>query len=283
MSTMDCIRIRNLEVFGHHGVHKEENTLGQKFVVCADAYVDIRPAGLNDELALSENYGELCKFMNDFMRENTFYLIEAAAEQMARFMLLKFEKLESIKLTVKKPWAPIGLPLEEVSVVIQRGWHDAYIALGSNMGNKEDFINDALKRMEKDDDIRICEISSLITTKPYGVTDQPDFLNGAVHIRTLYTPQELLVCMNELETLAGRERKEHWGPRTLDLDILFYDDIILDSKDLTIPHYDIKNRDFVLKPLCEIAPWLRHPVTLMTVREMLSAIENRNGSSFSEG
>ncbi|MCR5356751.1 MAG: 2-amino-4-hydroxy-6-hydroxymethyldihydropteridine diphosphokinase [Lachnospiraceae bacterium] len=270
---MDCIRIRNLEVFGHHGVYKEENKLGQKFVVCADVFVDIRPAGLNDELKLSVHYGDLCNFMNDFMRTNTYYLIEAAAEQMARALLLRFERVSSIKLTIKKPWAPIGLPLEEVSVQIERGWHDAYIGMGSNMGDKKDFISEAVKRMGHDDDIRICEESSLITTKAYGKTDQPDFLNGVAHIKTLYTPNELLVCMNELETLAGRERKEHWGPRTLDLDILFYDDLVLDSKDLTIPHYDIKNRDFVLKPLCEIAPWLRHPLTGKTVRQMLDELE----------
>ncbi|MBR5766774.1 MAG: 2-amino-4-hydroxy-6-hydroxymethyldihydropteridine diphosphokinase [Lachnospiraceae bacterium] len=269
---MDCIRIRNLEVFGHHGVYEEENKLGQKFVVCADIFVDLRTAGLNDEMSQSINYGDICMFMNDFMRENTYYLIEAAAEQMARALLLKFDKVLSIKLTIKKPWAPIGLPLEEVAVQIERGWHDVYIGLGSNMGDKKDYIVEAVKRMGQDDDIRIIEKSSLIKTKPYGKTDQPDFLNGVVHIKTIYTPSELLVCMNELETLAGRKREEHWGPRTLDLDILFYDDLMIDSKDLTIPHYDIKNRDFVLKPLCELAPWLRHPVTKKTVREMLDEL-----------
>ncbi|MCR5508059.1 MAG: 2-amino-4-hydroxy-6-hydroxymethyldihydropteridine diphosphokinase [Lachnospiraceae bacterium] len=278
---MDCIRIRNLEIFGHHGVYSEEKRLGQKFVVCADLYLDIRPSGLSDDLKLSVNYGDVCKFMDSFMRGNTYYLIEAVAEKMAKALLVEFENVSSIRLEIKKPWAPIGLPLEEVSVVIERGWHDAYIGLGSNMGDKKDIINEALSRMEGDDDIKVLERSSLIDTKPYGKTDQPDFLNGAVHIKTMYTPLELLKCLNEIELLSGRVREEHWGPRTLDLDILLYDDIIMDTPDLTIPHYDMKNRDFVLKPLCEIASWLRHPVEGKTIREMLSSLEMKDGPASS--
>ncbi len=272
---MDCIKIRNLEVFGHHGVYKEENRLGQKFVVCAELYVDIRPAGLSDDIKQSVNYGDICNFINDFMRENTYYLIEAVAEDMAKAILLNFDRITGLKLTVKKPWAPIGLPLEEVSVQIERRWHDAYIGLGSNLGESEDEINEALGRMGEDDDIRICKVSELIVTKPYGFEDQPDFLNGVVHIRTLYTPHELLICLHELETLAGRERNIHWGPRTLDLDILLYDDLVLDSEDLTIPHADMHNRDFVLKPLNEIAPYLRHPVLNETVRNLLGRLEEK--------
>ena len=271
---MDCIRIKNLEVFGNHGVYREENKLGQKFIVCADLFVDIRPSGLSDDIEVGVDYGEVCKFIHEFMRDKTYRLIEAAAEELAKQILLKFGKINKIRLEIKKPWAPIGLHLEEVSVIIERGWHDAYIGLGSNVGDIKDNINEGLRRINKDDDMVVCEVSSLDMTKPYGKTDQPDFLNGVAHIRTLYTPSELLQCLNEIESLAGRERKEHWGPRTLDLDILFYDDLIIDSKELTIPHYDIQNRDFVLKPLSEIAPWLRHPVLKMTVSSLLKRLES---------
>ncbi|MCR5420269.1 MAG: 2-amino-4-hydroxy-6-hydroxymethyldihydropteridine diphosphokinase [Lachnospiraceae bacterium] len=269
---MDCIKVKNLEVFGNHGVFEEENRLGQKFVINADLYVDIRPAGLSDDLTLSVHYGEICKCMYEFMKEKTYYLIEAAAEDMAKMLLLKFARISKVKLEIKKPWAPIGLHLEEVSVVIERGWHDAYIGLGSNMGSERDYIEESLSRMEDDDDIKICKVSELIETKPYGNVEQNDFLNGVVYIKTLYTPKELLKCLNQIEALAGRKREIHWGPRTLDLDILFYDNIIYDSEELIIPHCDIKNRDFVLKPLNEIAPWLRHPVSGKTVNEMLKEL-----------
>lgn len=272
---MDCIRIRNLEVFGHHGVYREENKLGQKFIVCADLYMDTRTAGLSDDIEQSVNYGEVCKLIDKHMREKTFYLIEAAAEDLAKAILLKFDRIERVELEVKKPWAPIGLPIEEVSVKIDRKWHDVYIGLGSNMGDKWDNINEALKKMSLDDDIKVIEVSTLIETRPYGYEEQDDFLNGAVHITTLYSPAELLKCLSEFENLAGRKREIHWGPRTLDLDILFYDDIILDTRELTIPHFDMINRDFVLKPLNEIAPWLRHPVLNKTVAQLYDEFKNR--------
>lgn len=272
---MDCIRIRNLEVFGHHGVYKEENKLGQKFVVCADLYVDLRSAGLNDDISLSINYGDVCRLIDEHMREKTCYLIEAAAEDLARTILLKYDSIKSIKLEIKKPWAPIGLPIEEVSIRIERSWHDVYIALGSNVGNKRDYINEAVTGMKTNENIRVFEISQLIETKPYGYTEQDDFLNGVMHIRTLYTPLELLRFLNESEKLAGRTRDIHWGPRTLDLDILIYDDLILDSPVLTIPHADMLNRDFVLKPLNEIAPWLRHPVANKTIAQLSAELEGR--------
>lgn len=269
---MDSIRINNLEVFGHHGVFEEETKLGQKFVVSAELFMDLRQAGLSDDLTMSVHYGEVCRAINDFMKEKNYYLIEAAAEDMAKMLLIRFDKLSGLKLEIKKPWAPIGLHLEEVSVNIERGWHDVYLGLGSNMGDRKANIENALLRMEDDDDIKVCEVSGLINSKPYGYTDQDDFLNGAAHIKTLYTPSELLRCVNQIEALAGRTRDIKWGPRTLDIDILFYDNMTIDTENLTVPHADMKNRDFVLKPLNEIAPWLRHPVYNMTVREMLNEL-----------
>ena len=269
---MDSIRINNLEVFGHHGVFEEETKLGQKFVVSAELFMDLRQAGLSDDLTMSVHYGEVCRAINDFMKEKNYYLIEAAAEDMAKMLLIRFDKLSGLKLEIKKPWAPIGLHLEEVSVNIERGWHDVYLGLGSNMGDRKANIENALLRMEDDDDIKVCEVSGLMNSKPYGYTDQDDFLNGAAHIKTLYTPSELLRCVNQIEALAGRTRDIKWGPRTLDIDILFYDNMTIDTENLTVPHADMKNRDFVLKPLNEIAPWLRHPVYNMTVREMLNEL-----------
>ena len=93
--------------------------------------------------------------------------------------------------------------------------------------------------------------------------EQEDFLNGCLELETLLTPQELLEELHRIEQEAGRERKIHWGPRTLDLDILFYDKELIETEDLIIPHVDLENRYFVLKPLAEIAPNFRHPMTQM--------------------
>ncbi len=267
----DKIHIKNLEVFGKHGVLPEENRLGQKFRIDAVLYLSVRKAGLKDDLTKTIHYGDASRFMADFMVRHTFRLIEAAAEQMAKEMLLKFPLMEKIRLEIKKPWAPIGLPLEEVSVEIERGWHRAYIAIGSNLGEREQLIRQGIEGLRDLEGCTVEQVSGIITTKPYGVTDQPDFLNGMVALRTLLLPEELLGQLHRIEQEAGRRRSLRWGPRTLDLDIIFYDHAVIDTKELQIPHPDMQNREFVLKPLAEIAPYYRHPLFGKTVQEMLAA------------
>lgn len=267
----DKIHIKNLEVFGKHGVLPEENRLGQKFRIDAVLYLSVRKAGLKDDLTKTIHYGDASRFMADFMVRHTFRLIEAAAEQMAKEMLLKFPLMEKIRLEIKKPWAPIGLPLEEVSVEIERGWHRAYIAIGSNLGEREQLIRQGIEGLRDLEGCTVEQVSGIITTKPYGVTDQPDFLNGMVALRTLLLPEELLGQLHQIEQEAGRRRSLRWGPRTLDLDIIFYDHAVIDTKELQIPHPDMQNREFVLKPLAEIAPYYRHPLFGKTVQEMLAA------------
>ena len=191
---------------------------------------------------------------------------------LAEDLLLHTKGLSSIQLEIKKPWAPIGLPLETVSVSIERGWHTVYLGMGSNMGNKEDYLLQAVQALKETSFCQVEAVSDFLVTKPYGVTDQDDFLNGCLKLRTLLTPRELLDRLHHIEQEAGRERTLRWGPRTLDLDILFYDDLILGEADLCIPHVDLPNREFVLRPLCEIAPYLHHPVTGKTVWEMLQEL-----------
>lgn len=268
----DKIHIKNLEVFGNHGVFPEENKLGQKFLVSAVLYTDTREAGRTDDLTKSIHYGEVSHFITKYMSEHTYQLIESAAEQLTRALLLEYERLEWVDIEIQKPWAPIGLPLESVSVEVSRGWHRAYIAVGSNLGDKGEYIRQGVTALKACSDCIVEKESELIVTKPYGVTDQPDFLNGMLQVKTLLTPMELLKKLNEIELTAKRERKVHWGPRTLDLDIIFYDDLIMDTEKLVIPHPDMQNRDFVLQPLAELAPWNRHPVLGKTVKELLDSL-----------
>lgn len=270
---MDKIHIKNLEVFARHGVFPEENVLGQKFVVSAVLYTSTREAGRTDDLAKSIHYGEVSRFITEFMEQNTFQLLETAAERLAEELLLNTERLEKICLEIKKPWAPVGLPLETVSVEIERGWHTAYIALGSNLGDKEANLRLGVEGLRSTRGCRVEAVSDFLVTAPYGGVEQDDFLNGAMKIRTLLTPHELLERLHEIEREAKRERVVRWGPRTLDLDILLYDDLILDEEELHIPHIEMYKRDFVLKPLCQIAPYGRHPVYNRTVAELLADLE----------
>ncbi|NCC44654.1 MAG: 2-amino-4-hydroxy-6-hydroxymethyldihydropteridine diphosphokinase [Clostridia bacterium] len=270
---MDKITISKLEIFANHGVFPEENVLGQKFVVSAVLYTNTRKAGLTDDLSESVNYGEVSHFIKKFVEGNTWKLLERVLEKLAEALLLEYPLLGKVDLKIEKPWAPVGLPLETVSVEISRGWHTAYIALGSNIGDKEAYLNRAIKLLDEQNDCQVKKVSGFLITEPYGGVEQDDFLNGALELRTLLEPEELLDRLHEIEQEAHRERKIHWGPRTLDLDILFYDDRVMDSRDLTIPHVEIAKRDFVLIPLAEIAPWKRHPINNKTVGQMLEELK----------
>ena len=269
----DQIKITDLEVFANHGVFPEENKLGQKFLVSAVLYTDTRKAGKTDDLTASIHYGEVSAFITKYMKEHTYQLLERVAETLAEEMLKSISGLCKIDLEIKKPWAPVGLPLKTVSVKISREWHTTYIALGSNIGVSETYLNEAVEKIGQIPTCTVEKVSSYLVTEPYGVTDQPDFLNACLKMRTLLYPEELLKELNRIEKEAGRERIIHWGPRTLDLDILLYDDIVLEEDDLCIPHVEMHKRSFVLEPLAEIAPYKRHPVYGKTVREMLEEIQ----------
>ncbi len=269
---MDEIRIEDLEVYAFHGVFPEENRVGQTFYVNAVLYGDTRPAALADELTLSTHYGEVCHLITKWMKEHTCKLIETVAEHLAREILLQYPMVQELELEIRKPEAPVGLPFESVSVRIRRGWHKVYLSVGSNMGEREKYINHAIESLQADEDIRVEKVSSLLTTKPYGGVEQQDFLNGAIAIRTLLTPEELLVKLHEIEAAANRERTVRWGPRTLDLDIIFYDKLVYESEALILPHVDMENRYFVLKPLSELAPNYRHPVLRKTVTQLLENV-----------
>ena len=271
---LDQIKIEDLEVFANHGVFPEENVLGQKFVVSAILYTDTRKAGLTDELTASIHYGEVSAFITEYLKSHTYKLLERAAESLAEALLLQTPGLQKLELEIKKPWAPVGLPLKTVSVKIEREWHTAYIALGSNIGDSEKLLKDAVEELDALKGSSVEKVSDFITTPPYGVTDQPDFLNGCLKLRTLLYPKELLAEMNRIEQEAGRERIIHWGPRTLDLDLIFYDDLISEEDDLCIPHVEMHKRKFVLEPLEQIAPYKRHPGNGKTVREMLQELES---------
>lgn len=264
----DEIHIENLEVFANHGVLPEEARLGQKFLISMVLYLDTRPAGKADCLEQSVHYGEVSAFAAAFMKEHTYQLIEAAAEHLAQSLLLRYPRLEGLSLELKKPWAPVGLPLDTVSVKITRFWHRAYLGLGSNLGDKKAYLDQAVKALGEQPDCRVEKLSSYLVTKPYGGVEQDDFLNACLMLKTLLSPEELLVRLHEIEQAAHRERLVHWGPRTLDLDILLYDDEILETEDLVIPHPEMHLRDFVLKPLREIAPNKRHPILQKTVAQM---------------
>ena len=149
-----------------------------------------------------------------------------------------------------------------------------YIAIGSNLASPLEQVNAAIRALADIPDSRVVSVSSLYRTPPLGPQDQPDYLNAAVALETSLAPEALLDHTQRIELQQGRVRKaERWGPRTLDLDIRLFGDAIINSERLTVPHYDMKNRGFMLWPLFEIAPLLHFPdgLALRTALENLGA------------
>ena len=147
--------------------------------------------------------------------------------------------------------------------------HTAYIAVGSNIGNPLQNCTEAIHKISKNNYIKVISKSSFYQTSPIGQIKQECFINSVVKINTSLDPESLLPYLLNIETEMGRIRKEKWGPRIIDLDLLFYDSLILNKEALTIPHPELQKRNFVLIPLCEIAESLIHPKLKKTIRTLL--------------
>ena len=151
----------------------------------------------------------------------------------------------------------------------------AYIGIGSNLGNRHENCLRAIELLQRKQVIAT-KLSSLYETEPWGMKDQPRFINMAIQIETSLEPSELLTVLKDIEKEIGREKSSKWGPRTIDLDILLFDDIILNEDNLTIPHPLMHERDFVLRPLCEIAPDIHHPLLKLSICELMQQFHKKS-------
>src|SRR3989344_1119258 len=142
------------------------------------------------------------------------------------------------------------------------------LALGSNVGDRKKNILDAIEMLKKK--ISSIDTAPIYETKPVGYTDQADFLNTAIKGETLLSPGELLSYVKEIEKKVGRVDRFRWGPREIDIDIIFYGDRIHDGEGLTIPHPMMHERDFVLRPISDLDADFKHPILGKTIREMLA-------------
>ena len=269
---MDKIHIKDLEIIGFHGAIPEEKVLGQKFVLSFELDVDLRQAGKNDDLTKTVHYGELAQKVEEEFTKISYDLIEKAAEEICEFVLLNYPLVKKVKLLLKKPWAPTRKHVEYVAVEIERKWNKVYIAAGSNLGDKEETLKEAIYKIDKRKDCVVTKVSNFYTTDPVGYEDQDQFVNCVFEIDTLQTPSELMDTLLEVEKDFKRERIIRWGPRTLDLDIIFYNDIISYDEHILIPHPRAHERQFVMKPMCDINPYYVHPIYRKRVMDISSEL-----------
>lgn len=151
-----------------------------------------------------------------------------------------------------------------------------YLGIGSNVGEREDNIVRALTLIDESDSVTLKACSSIYETKPYGIKEQSNFLNCVVYIETEFLPEFLLKYLKNIEVKTGRKKTFRWGPRVIDVDILYFNDIVYDSENLLIPHHDLLNRDFFIVPLLELNKNIGYPGTNKKLVDMVSSSIPRN-------
>jgi len=271
---MDKIYIEDLEVYAHHGVFQEEKTLGQRFLISIELFLSLREACTSDNINKTVHYGELCELVEQEFKKESYDLIEKATEKLAEFILLKYDLVQRVKVKIKKPWAPIGKPLKYAAVEVDRKWHISYIGIGGNMGDKEKNVVGAIEHINRFPHTKVTKTSKFYETTPVGYLAQDDFLNCAIEVKTLLEPLELIRFLLSVEVEFKRERVIRWGPRTIDLDVLLYDNIISSLEEIIIPHPRMQERMFVLEPLCDIAPYAMHPILNKPIIQLVEALKN---------
>ena len=273
---MDKIIIKNLEFIATHGVFPEEKFLGQKFSISLTMLTDTRKAGKTGDLTASTHYGLVADDIEHLFMSESFDLIETCAEKIAELILCKYSLIKEVTVIVKKPWAPIKKHFDYVAVEITRKWHTAYLSLGSNMGDKKSNLLNAIDHISKLSNTSVTKSSTILETDPYGYTDQDMFLNSCVEVKTLFSSEELIKELLNIENNMGRVRKFKWGPRLIDLDILLFDNEIINEENLTIPHPFMHDRLFVLEPLSEIAPNIIHPIYNQSIINLKFLLEKKS-------
>ena len=221
----------------------------------------------------SIDYGKLSHELYDLFKGETEDLIETLAYKLTKFIFDTYEIAQTVDLTIKKPWAPINLPLDTASVRCNKKRRNYYIGIGTNLGDREGYIKSALEMMEREG-LKVLDKASIIETKAWGKTDQGDFLNTVVKVSSYEDPHDLLHILQKIELDLGRVRHEKWGERTIDLDILFIDREIIFTDELIVPHPYIAEREFVLESLNELIPNYFHPILNKKISKLYEEVRN---------
>ena len=255
----DQIIVSGLRAVTVVGALPHEREIAQPLQIDLVVEADLHDAGRSDELGDTVNYGLVCERVVAVVTESKDVLLERLAARVAEDVLL-IDRVESVDVTLTKLRPPIPADVDTTAVRIRRTRmevdvaptvaHRAYLALGSNLGDREAFLRDAVAELDG-----VTAMSQVYETDPVGGPDgQGAYLNMVVEVETTLDPFALLRRCQRIEANAMRQRVVHWGPRTLDVDIVLYDDVEIASESLTIPHPRFDERRFVLEPLSELAP-----------------------------
>jgi dihydroneopterin aldolase/2-amino-4-hydroxy-6-hydroxymethyldihydropteridine diphosphokinase len=250
----DRIVLQGISARGFHGVLDAEKADGQDFVVDVMLEVDLRRPGGSDLLEHTVNYAEVAADIVELITGPSLDLIETLAGQIAAVALAR-PLVQAVEVTVHKPQAPVGVPFEDVRVVVERERDlPVVIALGANLGAVQATLEAAVRQLAEIDGVQVTAVSGLFETDPVGGPDQPVYLNAVVLARTRLAAFALLTELHGIEADHGRVRETRWGARSLDLDLIQYgdpgsgSDLVSNDPELMLPHPRAHERAFVLAP-----------------------------------
>ena len=250
----DRIVLQGVSARGFHGVLAAEKADGQEFVVDVTLEVDLRRAGRSDLLAHTVSYAEVAADIVALVTGPSVDLIEVLADRIAAAALRR-PLVQAVEVTVHKPQAPVGVPFDDVLVVVRRSRDvPVVIALGANLGPVQRTLEAAVRALAEVDGLRTTAVSDLFETDPVGGPEQPAYLNAVVLARTRLAAFALLTELHRIEADHGRVRETRWGARSLDLDLIQYgdpgsdSDLVSTDPELMLPHPRAVERAFVLAP-----------------------------------
>ena len=250
---MDKITLAKMEFEGHTGCFDFEKQDGQKFIVTLEIFADRIKGCYTDELEDTIDYSKIYEITKETVTGDKGNLIESLAQKISDKVLESDRRIAKVIVTVSKPDAPVKGIFETMEVTIERRRKEFVIlSIGSNLGDREANILAAESALKAIPGIEGFKTASIYETEPVGLEDQPYFLNTCVGFYTDIEPFDLLDKIHVIENDLHRTREVHWGPRTIDIDIIFYGEQVIMKPELTVPHPRWYLRSFVTVPLREL-------------------------------
>jgi len=256
---LDRVSVYGIEAFGRHGVFDHEKTDGQRFVADIVLHLDTRRAAARDDLVEAVDYGVVAGVVHSILTGPGRDLVETVATEIA-ITVLSDQRVAAVDVTLHKPQAPVEVPFADVTVAVYRNQADLVVArapehpaavvlaLGSNLGERESMLAGAVDALAAVAGVRIDTVSPVVETDPVGGPAQPGFLNAVALGHSALSPLDLLHACQDIEATHGRQRSTRWGPRTLDIDLIAFGDLVIETATLTLPHPRAADRAFVLEP-----------------------------------
>ena len=267
---MNCIKIEQLKISIGTEKEKRENP-GQVYYIDAYLHCDISALGRSDSLEDTVGYSNVCRFLQKFVTEKNYCLLETLVEKTARALLSEFPKVYAVDLTMQKPDPLTEFETAHVAVSVHKEWNKVYLSLHSNTGNKAENMNRAIDNFYDDMHCRITAVSNFIESQSN--KEEESFLNGCIELETLYSPKELFEKVYRTEVEIGNIGDK----KVLKMDILLYRSEIIHEQGLMIPHTQFHKRLTILEPLNQIAPYAIHPIYKKTISQLLEEL-NRPGT-----